>query len=568
MKNIKLNLTVKVLACVLIPIVLLVLFSVLSIRNVGTLMADRLREDHLITSNYAVEQMLDAVSTEPFHLEGDGLYRGSLNLTVNSSLLDRFSEKSGVEVTIFHGRTRRATTIIGSDGNRILGTEMADTLYQQIKDDGFYFSDSVLVEGEPYYGVYTLIKDYGPNNEIILFTGISVTDTLKIYSQRLTTTIVFMVVIAAVFLILAQFVVRGIVKTIKASVDDLNEVADGKLNFSVSDKMTARGDEVGNIARSIDSLMKKFIDIVNNLNVSSDTLTDFSDSIKTNFAAINESISNINIAVEEIANGATSQASETQSVAEQMNEMGYAVDKASDSIVTLKESTEGMETSNRAVSETLEELVRISTDTRKSIEAVQEQTNDTNQSVTEIQDAIALISNIAGQTNLLSLNASIEAARAGEQGRGFAVVADEVRKLAEQSSESAEQINSIVKQLIDKSNNSVAAMRQVMEEMQSQYDKLNQTKDVFGNLNEEIQNVSNAVDSIADEIEIINRAKNEVYTNLESLAAISEENAASTQETSATMMQLGEIVDECDKAVGQLVSISDSLEGNVKKFTL
>ena len=568
MNNIKLNLTVKILACVLLPIILLVLFSVLSIREVGTLMADRLREDHLSTTNYDVDEMLDMINMEQFRLEGDELYRGPLNLTQDTTLIDGIKAKSGVDVTIFYGKTRRTTTITGSDGKRILGTDMADTLYQQIKTGGYYFSDSVSVEGEPYYGVYTLMEDYGAGEEVILFTGISVTDTLAIYSKRLTTTIIFMIVIAAVFLVLAQFVVRGIVRSIQASVTDLNEVADGKLNFAVSEKMTARGDEVGNIARSIDSLMKKFIDIVDNLNVSTDTLTEFSDSIKTNFANINESISNINIAVEEIANGATSQANETQAVAEQMNEMGYAVDKASDSIIILKESTEGMETSNRAVSATLDELVKISTSTRQSIEAVQKQTDDTNQSVAEIQNAIALISNIAGQTNLLSLNASIEAARAGEQGRGFAVVADEVRKLAEQSSESAEQINSIVQQLIDKSNSSVAAMKAVTEEMQNQYDKLNQTKDVFGNLNTEIQNVSNAVDSISGEIENINRAKNEVYSNLESLAAISEENAASTQETSATMTQLSEIVEECDRAVGQLGSISDSLEGNVKKFTL
>ena len=568
MKTIKLNLTVKILACVLLPIILLVVLSVMSIRDVGNLMADRLQEDHLTTANYAIAQMLNLVSTEPFHIEGDELYRGALNLTADSTIMDKFKENSGVDVTLFFGSTRRVTTITGADGNRILGTAMADTLYQQIKNDGYYFSESVLVEGEPYYGVYTLMKDYGKGNEVILFTGVSVADTRAIYSKRLDTTVIFMIVIAAVFLVLAQFVVRGIVKSIKESVSDLNEVADGKLNFSVSEKMTARGDEVGNIARSIDSLMKKFIDIVDNLNVSTDTLTDFSESIKTNFATINESIANINIAVEEIANGATSQANETQSVAEQMNEMGYAVDKASDSIVTLKQSAEEMEASNLEVSATLDDLVKISTHTRESIEAVQKQTDATNQSVTAIQDAIALISNISEQTNLLSLNASIEAARAGEQGRGFAVVADEVRKLAEQSGESAEQINSVVQQLIDKSNSSVAAMNAVTEEMQLQYDKLNQTKDVFGNLNMEIKNVTNAVDSIAGEIEHINRAKNEVYTNLESLAAISEENAASTEETSATMMQLSEIVNECDKAVGQLGSISDSLEGNVKKFTL
>lgn len=568
MKKMKLNLTVKILACVMIPIIVLALLSASSTNDVGTLMANRLREDHLMTANYAVEQILNSVSTGQFYVKDEKLYRGATNLTDNTRMFDQFKEKSGVDVTIFYGKTRRVTTIAGSDGNRILGTEMADTLYQQVKADGYYFSDSVKVESEPYYGVYTLMEDTGEGGEVILFTGISVVDTLAIYSQRVTTTAVFMVALAAVFLAIAIFFVKSIVKNIKGSVADLNEMADGKLNFTVSEKMTARGDEIGNIARSVDSLMKNLVDIVDNLNVSTDTLTDFTDSIKTNFAAINESISNINIAVEEIANGATSQASETQSVAEQMNEMGYAVDKATDSIITLKQSTEGMDASNREVSATLEELVKISTHTRESIEEVQKQTDDTNQSVAEIQDAIALISNIAGQTNLLSLNASIEAARAGEQGRGFAVVADEVRKLAEQSSESAEQINTVVQQLIGKSNSSVAAMRAVTEEMQNQYDKLNQTKDVFDNLNAEIQNVTNAVESISGEIETINNAKNVVYGSLESLAAISEENAASTQETSATMTQLSELVNDCDNSVGKLGSISDSLEGNVKKFIL
>lgn len=568
MKNMKLNLTVKIMACVMMPIVVLVIFAALAISSVGTLMADELQEDHLSTSNYAIQEVLKLISQEDFSFQGEELYKGEVNLTTETQWIDLLKEDAGVDITIFVGNTRRATSIIGSDGNRILGTQMSDEVYQQILGKGYYFSSSVPVQNVPYYGVYRLMEDNEDGNEIIIFTGISVEKTRSIYQKRLSGYIIFMLVIALVFAVIAVFVVRFLVKSLHTSVTHLNEVAEGRLNFTVNQSLISRGDEVGNIARSIDSLMKKFIDIVNNLQNSSTTLTGFTGDIRESFATINQSIENINGAVGEITNGAMTQASEAQEVTGQMSDMGDAVDKASENITRLKQSTKSMEVSNMEAGETLDELVTISTNTRTSIEIVQEQTNDTNKSAMEIQDVVALISDIAEQTNLLSLNASIEAARAGEQGKGFAVVADEVRTLAEQSKQSAEQIEAIVTQLLINSNKSVDAMNTVMQEIEGQYDKLNQTKVVFEQLNVEIENVSDAVEGISEEIENINSSKDLVCGNMENLASISEEYVASTQQASATMTHLSQIVSDCNDAVETLGGISDSLEENIMKFTL
>ena len=564
----KMNLTTKILMCVTLPIVILVIFAILSVQSVGEEMEERMLERRLTVADYALDEMLRLVSTDAYHMEGDDLYLGSLNLTADNSIIDKFHQDTGIDVAIFYGTTRRATTVTTANGARAVGTLLSDVAYQQLRANGSYFSNDVIVEGEPYYAMYWLVADYGSGNEVTMCTGISAASARAIYEERMKSTTIFMIVIAVVSLIISTIIAQNIVKSIKTSITNLDQVAEGKLNFTVSEKLTTRGDEVGSIARSIDSLMKEFIEIVNNLNNSSDTLTDFSDSIRANFSSINEAISNINNAVEEIAITATSQASATQDVAEQMKEMGVAVEKSSENIGTLKQITGEMETTNHEVSETLDSLVSISNNTRESIEKVQRQTNDTNHSAMEIQNVVNFISDIAGQTNLLSLNASIEAARAGEQGKGFAVVADEVRQLAEQSRQSADQIESIVRKLIENSNSSVDAMNVVMNEIQVQHDKLNQTKDVFDHLKSEISNVTSAVDGISKEIESIDHAKNKVYDNLENLAAISEENAASTQETCATMTHLSELVNECDNAVGELGDISDSLEGNVKKFTL
>ena len=564
----KMNLTTKILLCVTVPILILVIFAILSVQSVGQEMEERMLERRLTVADYALNEMFNLVSTDTFHMEGDDLYLGSLNLTADNSIIDTFHQNTGIDVAIFYGNTRRATTVTTANGARAVGTLLPDAASQQLKTTGSYFSNDVVVNGEPYFAMYLMIADYGNGNEVTICTGISAASAHAIYAARMQSTTIFMIVIAVISLAVAILIVQGIVKSIKTSVDNLDEVSKGKLNFTVSEKMTTRGDEVGHIARAIDKLIHEFTEIAHNLNGSSNTLTDFSQTIKENFAAINEAISEINNAVEEVAISATSQANETQDVADQMKEMGTAVERSSENIGTLKQITGGMETTNQEVSETLDSLVSISNNTRESIEKVQRQTNETNQSAMEIQNVVSFISDIAGQTNLLSLNASIEAARAGEQGRGFAVVADEVRQLAEQSRQSADQIEEIVRKLIENSNNSVNAMNTVMNEIQIQHDKLNQTQDAFDHLKLEITNVSNAVDGISKEIESIDHAKGKVYDSLENLAAISEENAASTEETSATMAHLSELVNECDNAVGELRGISDSLEGNVKKFTL
>ena len=248
--------------------------------------------------------------------------------------------------------------------------------------------------------------------------------------------------------------------------------------------------------------------------------------------------------------------------------MGNSVTETAENVERLMQNADEMRSQNEEVNESLQALLKINENTTSAMHNVQEQTNVTNEAALQIRTAIDIISDIAAQTNLLSLNASIEAARAGEHGKGFAVVAEEVRKLADQSQEAVEEIAKTIENLINNSNISVSVMNDVIRDMDSQNQKLGETKAVFSKLDDNINDVVGAVDMIRSETEAMNQAKDNVLSSLESLAAISEENAASTEETAATMGEVQQIILECNDSLSELYELAELLDENVRVFKL
>lgn len=561
-----LNLMTKILITALIPLILIVVLAGVSIYSVGSEIAKKLVMHEMQTASYALEMTFDSLGSGDYHSDGTNLYKGNYNLTSNNQVIDDFKKKTNVDVTVFWKKTRMVTSVIDKDGKRVTGTAISDSVYDKVMQDGKYFSDNVDIEGTEYYGYYEALKNADGSSQAIIFTGMPSSDVKAIYKKRLVNTTVFMIIITLMACALLAVVITFIVKAITKVIGHLDEVADGELDFKISEKLLQRSDEIGNIARSVHTLIGGLASIVVNIHHSTGELAEFKDDFQKKFETINNSISNVNVAVDEIANGATSQADETQKVNSQINDMGDAITKTSQNVDSLTQSTEQMKEHNEQLDTTIQELMAISDRNKESLAAVYNQTNETNQSVMHIGNAVDMITDIAGQTNLLSLNASIEAARAGEYGKGFAVVADQIRQLADQSANTAKEIGEIVAELIENSNTSVETMGVVRQEMTGQYEKLNTTKDIFEHLNEEVNNVVTAIESISTEVESLDKLKGEVLGSAESLAAIAQENAASTEETSASMVELGEIVNDCNTKTQQLVDIADSMEENVHKF--
>jgi len=558
----------KIMLTSILPIILIGVMAYAAMNQVRDYVADSLVQKMMKIATHDLSMAFSGGATstqENQNKEYSDEERGDVLGNLKTAM-DEVKDSTGAEYVMYYNASPLINTF-ESDISEVegVGAISDDMLADWQSKKEIYQAEKI--NGTEYYTLLTNTS-HADGYDIFVKAFYPKSDIRALTQHVLTYVTLGLVVFLLAALVISYFVCRKITKAITSAVDNLDTVADGDLNVKLDDRLLNRGDEVGNIARSVQTLVSNLSDTINQINKTTAALGTFSGEFKENFENIDSSISDVNSAVEDIANGATSQASETQSVSMQMDGMGDAIGEASEGMDRLLESTNEMKAKNDIMGKTLKQLMEISEQTKASIDEVHEQTNVTNNSVTEIRNVVDLISDIANQTNLLSLNASIEAARAGEQGKGFAVVADEVRNLAEQSADSAQKIGAIVEELISQSNVSVETMNSVLDEIDRQNEKLATTQQVFKELGEGIEVVADEITKSSDQITQLNTVKTQVVDALSSLAAIAQENAASTEETSATMIQLETIVNDCNQATNQLVVLADDLQQNISKFDL
>ena len=504
-----------------------------------------------------------------FTLNGDTFKKGNVTLSENYELIDTLKQERDVELSVFYGDTRVLTTLKDSSGKREINTKMSKEVYDTLQTGKDYYASDLQLFGTPYSGYYVPLYQPGSDKVVgSIFCGRSQEEVNEALRNTIISMMIPMLLVFVIAIAIGMFIVTRIVKHLDGAVDNLGTLSNGMLNLEMKKDLVVRKDEVGDIARAIQRLIESMRDIITNITTSSQALQGFSEEFAASFDHIAEAINNVNIAVDEIANGSSSQAAETMSASQKVTQMGTALDETTANVETLGNSSVKMREYNKTAAKNLDELSAISETTKASVLLVQNQTNQTNDSAQEIREATELITDIANQTNLLSLNASIEAARAGENGRGFAVVADEIRNLSEQSRESAERIVEIVNTLIANSNTSVTTMNEVAENIRTQNNKIEETGEMFRSLNEEIAEVTEAIEKIRKQTEALDVQKKEVLDIVDGLAAIAEQNAAGTEETSASMAEFHEIIDSCHEATSELTKLAQDLADHTERFTL
>lgn len=560
----------KILVMALGPLIVLALLSAFSsARTIRAGMQDEAikRLEDIVSG---VNNSLNALGEGDYRLDGEIVYKGDINILEKLPHFEAFATESGIDITIFYGDTRRVTTLMDSTtGERMVGTQAADKVVAKVLEGGEKYVDKNLqLNGQPYFCCYIPLQNSDGSTVGMIFAGEPSSGIESYIQNQVIKTTFLNVVIILLGGVLIILFSRALSQAIQKEENVIRQLAEGNLSVQVDDKLKLRGDELGSIARALDGLIAELSGILNRLQGSSDELLKSGQSLDEMAERVNVNALEIGKAVEDMSAGAVSQAVEIENASDKIGDMGSmiqqivgGVDKLNSTSVTMKEAGDDS-------AEIMQGLVASTAKTTEAIKKIGEQIYATNESAQKIREAVDIISSIASQTSLLSLNASIEAARAGEAGRGFAVVATEIQKLADESSRSAQTITDTINSLVEESNLTVEIMKEVGAIIAEQRAKIEDTQSHFTDVTEGINSSREDTTMIEERTHVCDESRKTVVDVIANLSAISQQNAASAQETTASMEELSATISLLAEAANSLKELSDEMNDDIKFFKL
>ncbi|HGO9420457.1 methyl-accepting chemotaxis protein [Bacillus cereus] len=390
-------------------------------------------------------------------------------------------------------------------------------------------------------------------------------DSQKMIDRSVITFIILVVFTTIVICIVSYIISKLIVAPLQTVSRMMERAKEGDL--TVHGDYTAK-DELGvlvsNFNEMIAGLRTNMQEVENNIQL----LFQHADGVVSASEVSSSAAKKITMDIEEVANGAESQMQAMEQTAGAMEELTQGMQSIVNTSSSVNElsaqSALDAESGNKLMKQMIQQMDTIQNSVHsgvKQVETMKEQSE-------EIVKIIDVMQGITSQINLLALNAAIEAARAGESGRGFAIVADEVRKLAEQSSDSAKQIENLITQVMGTTNHTVHMMGKVDNEVQAGTQVVMHTEKVFGTITEKVQQVSEQIQTVSMSTDEIAASSEEISASAEDMAQISQRSSDRTDRVKESIQQQEKSVQEISVSIEHMHNAAGKLKQIVAQFTL
>ncbi|SDZ55965.1 methyl-accepting chemotaxis protein [Evansella caseinilytica] len=365
---------------------------------------------------------------------------------------------------------------------------------------------------------------------------------------------------SALFIFISILISRSLARV----VDTAHEISKG--NLLVNELPDKTRDELGVLGYSINQMVRQIRDLLNQIQDMSEQLTASSEELTANATESSQASEQIAASIQFVADGAEQQSQHAEENKNAAISISDDIKNYSQNLFEVRgrsnNSLKAAEDGNMVIEQGIEQMNEIRDMANNMSVAIQNLAQKSN----EIGSIVEMISNVAGQTNLLALNAAIEAARAGEHGRGFAVVADEVRKLAEQTTGASGEIQQLIEGIQKDIESSAFAMTSAYNSVESGEKTVRQAGAAFGELTKSIQQVAMRIEEVTEGMGKIGENTEKMLETAESTAQLINESIGSTQSVAAAAEQQNATLQEISSSSQQLAGMSEELQNTLRKF--
>lgn len=519
-------------------------------------------------------------------VEGEKLYKGNVLIGDGSSengnyeIVDEILKQTKSVATIFMKNknlklqekdgymeapyVRVSTNVKDSNGKRAVGTKLSEEVANVIENGEDYIGEANVV-GTLYQTKYTPIRDSKGEVIGIWFVGVQKEHVNKSISK----VVYEFALLSMLFLVVAVLIVILFVRNISKRIKELLVAIKSVENQDLTVHCTINSsDEIGDIAKALNNLVKRLNNLLNEFKLSTDMVTETSASLTDIAEQTTISVGQVARTIEDVAYGAGEQAKDMEIGATKTNELADKIERVTKSSNKMRDISLG---TNKIINRGFETVELLTDKSKKNSEAtikVNDIVLEVDKRSVEIGSITDTIGQIADQTNLLALNAAIEAARAGEQGRGFAVVAEEVRKLAEESGRAVNEIKNIVEGIQIKSKEAVNSMLETKDVVSESIRVVDNTKDIFDEIMKSIEQLAEITSEVREYSEDMNTSKGDIVSIVENLSAVSEETSAATEEVSASTEEQLASMEEISSSIDNLAQMAKKLQNEINKFKL
>ncbi|WP_336635571.1 methyl-accepting chemotaxis protein [Lysinibacillus fusiformis] len=376
-------------------------------------------------------------------------------------------------------------------------------------------------------------------------------------------TLVGSIIIGVLVVILVS---RHLALPVKKLSQRVREVAKG--NLTVDIEHLQRTDEIGQLNEGFNEMVDQLKTLIADVEEAIVEIQSTSSNLTAVAEETNAYGDEIVKAINEVSNGAVKQASEAEDTNRTATEFAQQIEGLHDKNELMLDASQHMQKSNEEGIVNIASLKDKSQESSILIQNIQSVFGSLIVKVREIEGIVGTITEISDQTNLLALNASIEAARAGEHGKGFAVVAEEVRKLADQTSVATELVRTTLKGIESETNLVNDEMQKTHVIVSQQNDSVMVTESSFKEIKMAVEKITSIIGDMTDGVEYVNSAKNDMMKSIESIAMISEKNAAASEEVTASVDEQQRAIQLISESSNDLTDEITALQESIKRFIL